>query len=985
MSAPRPLSETLRERLRPGRLWGRTTTGGGGSGRGRSTNQPDPSEFVDFVMVFRYDTDRDPPRPVPSPQVGGPTDVASPSSARPAREHAARAAYQEVLQRLRGAGLEWYTTEEASLPGRVFLFVTCPDACFRAWLLQSRAHDWIAGVRLFTPTDFAAANGDSTTSSAAGPDPKAPTASLDRKGGGSGVNDDQCLAAAARRSPDTRVTANPLLKILQLDQSELHNVTPAERLRLVYRILTADPSEGGAGLHPERHPAIETIYPLHNKRFTRNWIKTWSLKWLIDQRDLSAIRDHLGEKVALYFAFLQFYFLWLLPPALAGTLAYLWGAAYSAPVALFVLGWSIAFTEVWARRQVDIATHWGTHQLSAVDEVQPKFVPEAIVTDPVTGERTPYFSPAKLWLRRAATAPLMLVAALLLALVIGFLFAVQTLADEHYTGPGQAYMTYLPAVLYAVLMGHVSSVYQQLARRLNDYENHRTVSQYEYNLSQKIFVLSFLVNYLSQFLVAWVYIPFRADINHHLMTWSAHLLGHAPLAGESLHVGEEGSSVQLKVSNTPADQLLLNNLFFFVLTGQVLSFFQETLIPIAMRYVSGLGRRTKAKAEAKVKAAVGGASASRTQRSTSMSSTSTGTSPSAGSEAEGEETDTQETAAAATFGSKGNRANGPFTTTTDLAELPPLPPVGRVLGRSPSAIARAPVGLRRRLIRRALREYELPEYDIYDDYAEMVTQFGFVALFSVVWPLAPLVSFINNWVELRSDAVKICINVRRPIPQRTESIGPWLGNLKLLCWMASITNALLVYQFGTLFPTTTPEARLYGNTNFTVALGTLLVVEHLYFGLHLLVRKIINSFPSAASKIIAFNDYQQKRDLYKELAAAGSNRSTSSAVLPSSSAAADPIGTQMLLGQPVIDLQRHGAAGPPTTAKGDDTVEPLAGGGGRLTTDDAGFPMTTSPSELFTRTPTATYFAHTNPNDRPHSDLSGDPGLDVISAAFKTK
>ena len=40
------------------------------------------------------------------------------------------------------------------------------------------------------------------------------------------------------------------------------------------------------------------------------------------------------------------------------------------------------------------------------------------------------------------------------------------------------------------------------------------------------------------------------------------------------------------------------------------------------------------------------------------------------------------------------------------------------------------------------------------DYAEMVTQFGYVALWSLVWPLAPLFAFVNNYIELRSDAVK---------------------------------------------------------------------------------------------------------------------------------------------------------------------------------------------------------------------------------------
>jgi len=42
----------------------------------------------------------------------------------------------------------------------------------------------------------------------------------------------------------------------------------------------------------------------------------------------------------------------------------------------------------------------------------------------------------------------------------------------------------------------------------------------------------------------------------------------------------------------------------------------------------------------------------------------------------------------------------------------------------------------------------------------MVVQFGYVSLFSIVWPIGSLISFINNWIELRSDAIKMCINYR---------------------------------------------------------------------------------------------------------------------------------------------------------------------------------------------------------------------------------
>lgn len=56
-------------------------------------------------------------------------------------------------------------------------------------------------------------------------------------------------------------------------------------------------------------------------------------------------------------------------------------------------------------------------------------------------------------------------------------------------------------------------------------------------------------------------------------------------------------------------------------------------------------------------------------------------------------------------------------------------------------------------------------------------------------------SLMNNWFELRSDAFKIAVHVRRPIPTRTDTIGPWLDTLQFLTWLAALTNSALVFLF----------------------------------------------------------------------------------------------------------------------------------------------------------------------------------------------
>lgn len=65
----------------------------------------------------------------------------------------------------------------------------------------------------------------------------------------------------------------------------------------------------------------------------------------------------------------------------------------------------------------------------------------------------------------------------------------------------------------------------------------------------------------------------------------------------------------------------------------------------------------------------------------------------------------------------------------------------------------------------------------YDDYLEMFVQFGYVVLFSSAYPLAAFWAVINNILEIRADAFKLCTVFRRPMSKRVKDIGAWQVNL----------------------------------------------------------------------------------------------------------------------------------------------------------------------------------------------------------------
>lgn len=96
----------------------------------------------------------------------------------------------------------------------------------------------------------------------------------------------------------------------------------------------------------------------------------------------------------------------------------------------------------------------------------------------------------------------------------------------------------------------------------------------------------------------------------------------------------------------------------------------------------------------------------------------------------------------------------------------------------------------------ARNQATLPPYDVQSDISQMVLQYGYLALFSPVWPLVPIGFLINNWIELRSDFLKICIEHQRPTSLRTDGLGPWVQNMGFLTWLGSISTAAIVHLFG---------------------------------------------------------------------------------------------------------------------------------------------------------------------------------------------
>jgi anoctamin-10 len=112
----------------------------------------------------------------------------------------------------------------------------------------------------------------------------------------------------------------------------------------------------------------------------------------VSDEDFTALRNHYGEKVTLYFAFTQFYGVSLIPLAVFGIIAWMFLPQYHPSYSLGLALWTIAFRHTWQRRQRELAIKWGVKGFAfLVEQRRAAFVSEGTRVDPVTSENVGWF------------------------------------------------------------------------------------------------------------------------------------------------------------------------------------------------------------------------------------------------------------------------------------------------------------------------------------------------------------------------------------------------------------------------------------------------------------------------------------------------------------------------------------------------------------------------------------------------------------------
>ncbi|XP_029849538.2 anoctamin-8 [Ixodes scapularis] len=139
----------------------------------------------------------------------------------------------------------------------------------------------------------------------------------------------------------------------------------------------------------------------------------------------------------------------------------------------------------------------------------------------------------------------------------------------------------------------------------------------------------------------------------------------------------------------------------------------------------------------------------------------------------------------------------------------------------------------------------------FEDYLEMFIQFGYVVLFSSAFPLAALCALLNNVVEVRSDAFKLCMIFQRPFGQSAENIGTWQAAMEVMGVLAVMVNCALIGMSGQIH-------RLFPSLTTTGTVLLIVGLEHVMLFLKFAIAQAIPDIPQWVATEMAKVEYHRR-------------------------------------------------------------------------------------------------------------------------------
>ncbi len=360
---------------------------------------------------------------------------------------------------------------------------------------------------------------------------------------------------------------------------------------------------------------------------------------------------------------------------------------------------------------------WGTVGFEEEEQNRPQFKGEKVFS-PITGKPTFYFSKVSRFYRSLFSQGVISILVMIVIAVIAIIFAIRiAMSSSKFTLAGIDLSGVVASILIALQIQFLNGFFGTIAIKLNNYENHRTDTEYEDALISKTFSFQFVNAFASLFYIGFIK-PFIPDID--------------PCSG-----GNGNCMNEL--------QTTLGTIF---LTRLALGNFMEVGIPLITALLERRKRRDEHHRHQEQMQRLTSENLRRQQGGVNAVQRS----------GEGIELRSSQ------MGLGENGINEAELARYELSEIE--------------------------------KTFTMPEYHVmlgpFEDYAEMTIQFGYTTMFVAAFPLATVLSFINNYVEIRVDAWKLCHIYRRPEPRSCEDIGTWFMILEMVSFSSIFINSGLV-------------------------------------------------------------------------------------------------------------------------------------------------------------------------------------------------
>ncbi|XP_075063959.1 anoctamin-8 isoform X2 [Mixophyes fleayi] len=708
--------------------------------------------------------------------------------------------------------------------------------------------------------------------------------------------------------------------IYQNIENELNFFTSQERQSVIRYWMENLRAKQGESLHniyflegqpiiPElaARGVIQQVFPVHEQRILSRLMKSW-VQAVCERQPLDEICEYFGVKVAMYFSWLGFYTSSLVYPAVFGIM--LWFFTESDQTsrdiccvvfALFNVVWATLFLEGWKRRGAELAYKWGTLDTPAefIEEPRPQFRGVKRVS-PVTNCEEFYYPPWKrLLFQSCVSLPVCMSCLCFVFLVMLACFELQEFVLSIKELP--RLVRFFPKILLAVIVSSCDEVYRKIAYWLNDMENYRLQSAYEKHLIIKIVLFQFVNSYLSLF-----YIGFYLKDMERLKEMLATLL----VIRQFLQNIKEVSQPHL-YQKVQQGEINPRSVWLFVQYAlrrlvQKYAFPQRPTRVPGDPLEPGAGGRKKClnggcgvpeeeeegisddeeleeesimdcglklkrvsfleKGEKRVEECILSQDEMGFLQEGSPTLVERGSDPASVFQLGDDEEDEKEIGVGLQEIEEQESGVKLRPQRRRRKRLHVEHEQGREGDEEEEESGRKqkreswmdppedhyPTKLTQAEVESCMKNYQ----DTFQDYQEMFVQFGYVVLFSSAFPLAAVCALVNNLIEIRSDAFKLCSGLQRPFGRRVDGIGQWQNVMEAMGVIAIIVNCYLIGQCGQLqrlIPWLGPES----------AIIFIVVLEHFALLLKYIIHVVIPDIPGWVAEEMAKLEYQ-RREAFKK-------------------------------------------------------------------------------------------------------------------------